>query len=254
MNVQKSASRISNIAAKSQSVRAGLRSKANDHDSRATAVRSYIEGEIITGKLEPGNPLDEAELARKFGVSRTPVREALLQLAAIDWIQFRPRRGAVVAPITLQRMVQMFEVMGELEALCARLAAERMTATEHNLLQQAAQACAHEACSKAESAYSRYFEANYKFHELVYIGAHNDHLLEMAKALRNRLTPYRRFRLRNSMRLKNSSREHGVVAKAIVDGDGERAAQEMRSHITIQSALLAELASQLPPSYLEGVK
>ncbi len=72
----------------------------------------------------------------------------------------------------------------------------------------------------------------------------------MVNALRNRLTPYRRFRLRNSIRLKNSSREHDAVAKAIMEGDGERAAQEMRSHITIQSDLLAEMASQLPPSYL----
>lgn len=208
----------------------------------------------MAGRLEPGDALDEAELARKFGVSRTPVREALLQLAAIDWIQFRPRRGAVVAPITLQRMVQMFEVMAELEALCARLAAERMTAAERNLLKQAAQACAREARSKSESASSRYFDANYTFHELVYLGAHNEHLLTMANALRNRLTPYRRFRLRSPMRLTNSSREHNAVAKAIIEGDSERAAQEMRSHLTIQSALLAELASQLPPSYLEGVK
>lgn len=230
------------------------RAEASGSDSRATAVCSYIEGEIIAGRLEPGDPLDEAELARQFGVSRTPVREALLQLAAIDWIQFRPRRGAVVAPITLQRMVQMFEVMAELEALCARLAAERMTAAERNLLLQAAQACARAARSKAENACSRYFDENYSFHELVYIGAHNDHLLEIVNALRNRLTPYRRFRLRNPMRLKNSSREHDAVAKAIVDGDGERAAQEMRSHLTIQSALLAEMASQLPPAYLELVK
>jgi len=231
-----------------------LRPETGGRDSRATAVCSYIEGEIIAGRLEPGDPLDEAKLAGKFGVSRTPVREALLQLAAIDWIQFRPRRGAVVAPITLQRMVQMFEVMAELEALCARLAAERMTVVERNLLQQAAKACAREAQSKAESAYSRYFDANYAFHEIVYLGAHNDYLLEMVKALRNRLTPYRRFRLRNPMRLKNSSREHAAVAKAIVDGDGERAAQEMHSHLTIQAALLAELASQLPPSYIEVAK
>ncbi len=208
----------------------------------------------MAGRLEPGDALDEAELARKFGVSRTPVREALLQLAAIDWIQFRPRRGAVVAPITLQRMVQMFEVMAELEALCARLAAERMTIAERNLLKQAAQACAREARSETESANSRYFDANYTFHELIYLGAHNEHLLTMAIALRNRLTPYRRYRLRSPMRLKSSSREHDLVAKAIIEGDGERAAQEMRSHLTIQSALLAELASQLPPSYLEGVK
>ncbi len=241
------------MAAKGKSTAPPSRADAGGRDSRATAVCSYIEGEIIAGRLEPGDPLDEAELARKFGVSRTPVREALLQLAAIDWIQFRPRRGAVVAPITLQRMVQMFEVMAELEALCARLAAERMTVAERNLLQQAAQACAREARSKVATAPSRYFDANYAFHELVYIGAHNEHLLEMVNALRNRLTPYRRFRLRNPMRLKNSSREHDAVAKAIVDGDGERAAQEMRSHLSIQAALLAEMASQLPPSYLAPV-
>lgn len=230
------------------------RTDASGRDSRATAVCSYIEGEIIAGRLEPGDPLDEAELARKFRVSRTPVREALLQLAAIDWIQFRPRRGAVVAPISLQRMVQMFEVMAEIEGFCARLAAERMTNSERKLLLQAAQVCAREARSKTESTYRRYFDANYAFHEIIYLGAHNEHLREMAKAMRNRLTPYRRFRLRTSIRVKNSSREHNAIAKSIVDGDGEHAAQEMRSHLTIQSALLAEMASQLPAAYLELVK
>jgi DNA-binding GntR family transcriptional regulator len=224
---------------------------ARGRESIATAVGSYIEREVIAGRLVPGDPLDEAELARKFDVSRTPVREALLQLAAIDLVRFRPRRGAIVATVTLQRMLQMFEVMAELEASCARFAAERMSSAERKSLKAAAQACAREAASDAGTAFSRYFDANYAFHERVYVGAHNEYLLRQAIALRNRLSPYRRFLLRSAVRIRTSSRGHDAVTKGIVEGDAEEAARQMRAHVTIAGAALSEMASQLPPSYIE---
>ena len=89
-------------------------------------LRESIEEEIATGKLLPGTRLDEVELATRFGVSRTPIREALRLLLGEGLVETRPQRGAVVAQVTPQRLIEMFEVMAELEAMCARLAARRI--------------------------------------------------------------------------------------------------------------------------------
>ena len=84
-----------------------------------------IEERIATGEYPPGTRLDEAELATVFGVSRTPVREALIQLAATRMVEKRPRKGWVVTELSPARLCEMFEVMAELEAICGRLAARR---------------------------------------------------------------------------------------------------------------------------------
>src|SRR6201986_5600733 len=91
-------------------------------------LRESIEEEIATGKLLPGTRLDEVELATRFGVSRTPIREALILLQGEGLIENRPRRGALVVQITPGRLMEMFELMAELEAMWARQAAWRMTA------------------------------------------------------------------------------------------------------------------------------
>ena len=93
---------------------------------RADALRDTQEDEIMVGQLATGIRLEEVALANRFGVSRTPMREALLQLAAAGLIETQPRRGAVVARIGPQRLQDMFEVLVELEAMAARLAARRV--------------------------------------------------------------------------------------------------------------------------------
>src|SRR6266496_92169 len=98
--------------------------------TRTEALREAIEDKIATGAFPPGMRLDETELTQKFGVSRTPLREALIQLSSMGIVSIRPRRGAVVADVTPQRLLEMFEVMGELEVMCARLAARRMSDAE----------------------------------------------------------------------------------------------------------------------------
>src|SRR3979409_138523 len=98
--------------------------------ARAGELRLQLADEIVRGVLAPGSALDETDIARRFGVSRTPVREALRQLVASGLVEARAHRGAVVAQPSLERLTGMFEAMAELEALCAGLAAERMTAAE----------------------------------------------------------------------------------------------------------------------------
>src|SRR5579864_2966572 len=106
-----------------------------DRITRAEELRLQLADEIVRGALPPGAALDETDIARRFNVSRTPVREALRQLAASGLVDARAHRGAVVAQPSIERLGGMFEAMAELEALCAGLAAERMLPAERHRLE-----------------------------------------------------------------------------------------------------------------------
>jgi DNA-binding GntR family transcriptional regulator len=112
---------------------------------RADALRDELEQDIVTGTLRPGERLDEQTLAARFGVSRTPIREALMQLASAGLIQLQPRRGAFVASLSLREVIERFEVMAALEGACGALAARRLTDEERARLLEAHEACIHEA-------------------------------------------------------------------------------------------------------------
>lgn len=211
--------------------------------SRSELLREEIEEMIATGVLKPGQHLDETELAAQFGVSRTPIRETLIQLSSMGLVVIRPRRGAVVAELGPQQLVEMFEVMSELEATCARLAARRMTAAE-----QATLLAAHAACKEARDSNDSddYYYRNEAFHEAIYAGSHNQFLIAETRSLYRRLRPYRRLQLRVRDRVSNSYSEHDGVVKAILDGNGELAAELTRNHVMIQGQRFADLMSSLP--------
>ena len=194
----------------------------------AEELRLQLADEIVQGALAPGAALDETELARRFRVSRTPVREAIRQLAASGLVEVRAHRGAVVAHPTEERLNGMFEAMAELEALCAGLAAERVTAPERRLLETAHD----ELRALIQSGDpQRYHEVNEAFHGTIYAGAHNAYLAEMTLATRVRVQPFRRAQFRNLGRLAKSHVEHDRVVVAILRGDRAGAAEAMRVHI-----------------------
>jgi DNA-binding GntR family transcriptional regulator len=211
--------------------------------NRSETLRETIEEMIAVGKFPPGHHLDETELATTFNVSRTPIREALIQLASMGLVVIRPRRGAIVTEVAPQQLVEMFEVMAELEAMCGRLAARRMVAEEHERL-----LAAHEACRDARNAgdSDTYYYKNEAFHEQIYAGSHNAFLAEQARNLHRRLRPYRRLQLRVRDRLANSFSEHEDIVKAVIAGDGERTAELLRNHIMIQGQRFADLIASLP--------
>src|SRR5262245_12112967 len=93
----------------------------------AEEIRENIEQRIVEGEFEDGQRLDEVSLAKRFGVSRTPLREALRMLGGSGLVELIPRRGAFVRHPGIVELVEMFEVMAELEALCGRLAARRIS-------------------------------------------------------------------------------------------------------------------------------
>jgi DNA-binding GntR family transcriptional regulator len=201
---------------------------ARPKSTRAEELRLLLADEIVRGAMAPGSALDETELARRFGVSRTPVREAIRQLVASGLVEARAHRGALVARPSPERLEGMFEAMAELESLCAGLAAERMNGTERYAL-----ATAHENLRALIQAGDpqRYHEINEAFHGTIYTGAHNDYLAELTVATRARVQPFRRAQFRNLGRLAKSHLEHDRVVVAIMRGDRPRAADAMRDHI-----------------------
>src|SRR3978361_93265 len=95
--------------------------------NRARRLKQLLEDAIVSGAYAPGAHLDELGLAEKFGVSRTPIREALAQLGAEGLIEMRPRGGAFICTPSPRRLLEMFETMAELEGACGRFAARRLT-------------------------------------------------------------------------------------------------------------------------------
>jgi len=210
---------------------------------RASTLKETLEQEIVTGQLVPGARLEEMGLADRFGVSRTPVREALNQLASIGLVEIRPRRGAVVASFGLKQMMEMFEVMAELEGMCGQLAARRMSGEDRQKLQD----CHEQARSFAATEdHDGYYDANVCFHECIYHGSRNTFLADQTRQLRNRLAPYRRLQLRQRQRLAESFREHGEILDAITAGDEARAKKLLSEHVTVQSGSFTDFIATLP--------
>jgi DNA-binding GntR family transcriptional regulator len=210
---------------------------------RSEAVRDEIEALIAAGKLPPGKHLDETELAERFGVSRTPVREALNQLANAGLVEIRPRRGAVVAEVGPHTLVEMFEVMAELEGMCGRLAARRISKAQEEALVAAEQACEEvRACGDPDL----YSERNDVFHGIIYAASQNAFLVEQAWVLRRRLRPYRRLQLRIRDRIPNSLNEHAAIVAAIRAGEADKANQLLREHVMIQGKRFSDLIASLP--------
>ena len=178
--------------------------------------------------LPPGAALDETEIARRFEVSRTPVREAIRQLATSGLVETRAHRSSIVARPSNEQLIGMFEAMAELEALCAKMAAERMTIAERGALE-----AVHEDLRLLVRYGNpqRYHEINEAFHSAIYFGAHNDYLAQLTQATRVRVQPFRRAQFRNLGRLAKSHAEHDLVVAAILRGDREGAARAMRDHI-----------------------
>lgn len=208
----------------------------------AKSFKAVLEDDIATGRIKPGARLDEVSLAERFGVSRTPVREALQQLAAVGLVEIRPYRGAVVSSPDPRRLMEMFEVMAELEAMCGRLAARRITDAHERALVESLEACANAATLGDTDAY--YFE-NERFHRAIYAASGNAFLAEQALALHKRLAPFRRLQLRVRNRLGVSQREHEAIVAAIVAGDGDLAAAALQSHVMVQGERFADLVASL---------
>jgi DNA-binding GntR family transcriptional regulator len=202
----------------------------------AERLRLQISDEIVRGELAPGVALDETELAQRFDVSRTPVREAIRLLAASGLVEARPHRSAVVARPGKDQLVAMFEALCELEMICAGLSAERMTKTERAQLKQLHQLLRD---TVRQGEVVRYYELNSQFHSAIYAGSHNAYLDKITSETRDRIAPFSHAQFTTMGRLEKSHTEHDAVVRAILAGERVEASSAMRHHIeTVHAAYL----------------
>ena len=202
-------------------------------------IRENVIGAIQAGELRPGAQIDEKALAERFESSRTPVREALLMLAAQGLVSIAPRAGMFVHKPSAAELVAMFETLAEMEGVVARLATQRITSAGRKALAEAHEAAGVPARARDALAYA---DANRAFHEVLYQAAANPFLSEQIVQLRRRLAIYwQRKDLINEARVATSYREHGNVVEAILNGQADAAAEAMRIHISAGGKALADL-------------
>lgn len=201
-------------------------------ETRADRARRQLADEIITGRLKPGARLDECDIAARLGLSRTPVREALRRLAAIGLAELRPHRGVFVAQPDSEHLAETFEFMADLESLCARYAAIRMSAAERRIL-EAHHLASGDLVRRGDAEH--YARQNTEFHEMIYRFSHNRSLAETGQTTRRRLAPYRRGQFALLGRLALSFAEHGRVVDAIIRGEAAVAGAAMHAHVAIVS-------------------
>lgn len=191
-------------------------------------IRAHLEEAISKGELLPGDAIDEVGLAERFGVSRTPIREALIQLQAQGWVGNLPRGGPIVAKMNLQQLLSLWELLAELEAVAIRLACERMGDEEIADL-----VALHESSREvvAREDLSGWQVINLQFHEQIYRGSRNPYLRQEVLRIRFRTGVYRRHAFGAIGHLNASFQQHQALVDALRSRDAEGGAARMRDHM-----------------------
>lgn len=215
---------------------------------RANEIRNALQEEIESGKLAPGATLDERALAARFQVSRTPVREALQQLAARDLVRIAPRQGVRVSRLSISQVRAIMESVGELEALSAKLAARRVDDALRRELDTAIDRCQEAAVQGGAAEYAM---ANTFFHETIYAGSRNPYLAELIRNARRQIQRYRIRDFHTKSQMSKSLKEHLQIARAIQEGDEPLAAQYMLLHVPSGSTGFSEFLARMPASFFE---
>ena len=199
-------------------------------NTRTEILLSEIENMIINGSMMPGDRLDEMMLAKKYEVSRTPVREAIRALTAIGLVQNTGRQGAEVAQISISMLIEMFELMAVLEGMCAQLAARRATEDEINEMY-----ATHKLLEKTFKigTHKEFYNVNLKFHDQLYNASHTQYLAEETLRLRRRLSPYRMRVTFQPGRMRATLGEHSEILKAIKQGNSQQAKDAAISHLRL---------------------
>lgn len=197
--------------------------------SMAQRIEQALLEEIGTGDLRPGQRLDEVGLAKRFGASRTPVREALSRLTAQGILVQGERRGVFVAEYSREELSQIFEAMHEIEAACARIASQRLTLLSRSEIETAQASCV----AAAENGdRPQYLRANESFHLAIYRATGNPYIAEIASEFRRRTGPFRAKKFETRDDLLASAQSHEDLINDIFSEDSATASRSMRSHMT----------------------
>ena len=220
-------------------------------NTRTQILLSEIEKLIVNGSMVPGQRLDEMVLAKKYGVSRTPVREAIRALTAIGLVQNTGKQGSQVAKLSISMLIEMFELMAVLEGMCAQLAARR--ATKNELLEMKK---THQLLEKTfeKGNHKEFYNVNLQFHDQLYNASHTQYLAEETLRLRRRLSPYRMRVTFQPGRMNSTLEEHNKILIAIKKGESELAKNEAISHLRLigndLEDFIASVSSSTKSDYL----
>lgn len=206
-------------------------------------VAERLRERIYSQDLKSGEWIDELALCKQYGISRTPMREALKVLHAEGLVTLVPRRGCHVRELSTAEMNQIFPVMALLEGRCAYEAAVKATAADLERLDILhAELERHAAAADVD----RYYEHNYRFHEELQRLAGNQFLQRTISDLRKILRLSRHRQLRAPGRLQESLREHRQIMRALHAGNPEVAEKTMQEHLNRQHAALLHLENGDP--------
>jgi DNA-binding GntR family transcriptional regulator len=203
-------------------------------------VAERLRTRIFAHELPPGGWIDEQALTLEYGISRTPLREALKVLAAEGLVILKPRRGCYVTQLSEQDIDEVFPVMALLEGQVAADAARRATSADFDRL-----AAIHAELEKHAAANNtdRFFEANQRFHTALQEIAGNRYLAQLIDDARKVIKLTRRDSLRLDGRLKQSLAEHREILEALRQRDAALAGQRMHDHLLSGRAALAKLVT-----------
>jgi len=205
-------------------------------------LQDTLQDLIVSGVLKPGTRLDEGELAERFQVSRTPVREALKALAGTGLVDIRNRQGVCVANVPLPTLIEMFQMMAVMEGLCAKFAARRATAAQKQRLTEL-----HEQLTQvlALGDHSRFYDVNQDFHDALYDSSNTQYLAEQTRSLRKRVRVYRRFVTFQPGRMAATIGEHAAILTAIERNDPAAAFAAAVDHVSLLEDDIVDLVAAL---------
>ena len=208
----------------------------------ADKLISDIRKEVSSGILKPGDQLEVTALAERFGVSRTPIREAIRTLVETGVLETRPRKGSFVRVLSAKQLLDLFQVAAELEGMACRLAALSLTKENVEAIERGLAKCTQAAEAQNNAEYAM---ANLDFHTAIHNASGNDWLIEQLRQLQINLNSYRTMPYEIRGRLNKSTDEHKIICDAILSGDGEHACNLMRDHMMLQGKRLPSIIATL---------
>ncbi|MEO9821326.1 MAG: GntR family transcriptional regulator [Paracoccaceae bacterium] len=197
---------------------------------QTASVTDTIIAWIDSGDLLPGGQIDEKRLMDICGVSRTPVREALIQLEADGLMVRHPRKGIRVFEPTVEEFLAILELHANLEAHATELAALRISPEQKTTLTQAVDACRDFANADWIGNHTEYYALNMRFHEVIALASGNPFLIDLIKLNARKLMAYYRLRYRTPSAIELSIQEHIAIAEYIFSHDAKGARQAMADH------------------------
>jgi DNA-binding GntR family transcriptional regulator len=205
------------------------------HEEIANNLRELI----MSGELQEGDKIKEDALCNSMGISKTPLREALRVLSVEGLIKLVPNRGSFVSTPTFEEIREMFDVMSVLEGICARAAAEKMSAKDLTTLEKLHNKLEKNFKRKAQREYIR---INNQYHAFVQELAGNRTLNQIVNGLRQKILLYRYQSLNLPARFEQSIQEHRELIEAFRKKDSKKAETLMRRHLKTQCDALEKLA------------